>query len=313
LVAGHESAGYIAAIGKEVKSVKIGDAVVVSLITSCGKCLYCNRSLPHLCENKQTLIRETPLHNKKGQPVANALNTASFAEYTNVNHSQVVKISPEIAMDKASLLACGVITGYGAAVNLAKVKVGRSAVVIGIGGVGLNTIQGAALSGAYPLIAVDVLPSKLEAARSFGATHIVNARDGDPVEAIKRLTSGRGADYVFVTVGRLEAMKQGVMMAGKRGLCVLVGLPLLEDVLGLSPFDFIGSEKFLTGCYMGSTNLQVDIPNLVSLYRGGKLKLDELITAHYPLERINEAIESVERGEALRNVIMFSQAEKHQE
>jgi Zn-dependent alcohol dehydrogenase len=127
----------------------------------------------------------------------------------------------------------------------------------------------------------------------------------DPVEAVKQLTSGRGADYVFVTVGRLEAMKQGAQMAGKRGLTVLVGLPQFKDILGLSPFEFIGTEKFLTGCYMGSTNLQLDVPKLVALYQGGKLKLDELITGRYPLEQINPAIEAVEKGEALRNVIMF--------
>jgi S-(hydroxymethyl)glutathione dehydrogenase/alcohol dehydrogenase len=152
---------------------------------------------------------------------------------------------------------------------------------------------------------VDVLENKLKAARAFGATHTVNAKEGDPIEAVKKLTAGRGADYVFVTVGNLECMRQGALMAGKRGLTVLVGLPQFKDILGLSPFDFIGNEKFLTGCYMGSTNLQADIPRMVALYQAGKLKLDELITGHYPLERINQAIEAVEKGEALRNVIMF--------
>jgi S-(hydroxymethyl)glutathione dehydrogenase/alcohol dehydrogenase len=305
LVAGHESAGYVAKVGEGVTSVKAGDPVVVSLIMSCGKCFYCGRGLPHLCEAKKSLQREPSLHSKKGENINASLNTATFAEYSNVDQSQVVKIPAELGMDRAALLACGVITGFGAAVNLAEVKAGSSAVIIGVGGVGLNSIQGAAFSGAFPLIAVDVLENKLKAARAFGATHTVNAKEGDPIEAVKKLTAGRGADYVFVTVGNLECMKQGAMMAGKRGLTVLVGLPQFKDILGLSPFDFIGNEKFLTGCYMGSTNLQADIPRMVALYQAGKLKLDELITGHYPLERINQAIEAVEKGEALRNVIMF--------
>jgi S-(hydroxymethyl)glutathione dehydrogenase / alcohol dehydrogenase len=305
LVAGHESAGYVSKVGEGVSSVKEGDAVVVSLIMSCGKCFYCAQGQPHLCEAKKSLQRETSLHSRKGQPIAATFNTGTFAEYTNVDQSQVVKIPADIKMDRAALLACGVITGFGAVVNLAELKAGSSAVIIGVGGVGLNSIQGAAFSGAFPVIAVDVLENKLQAALAFGATHTVNAKAGDPVEAVKKLTAGRGADYVFVTVGNLECMKQGAMMAGKRGLTVLVGLPQFKDVLGLSPFDYIGNEKFLTGCYMGSTNLQVDIPRMVALYLSGKLKLDELITGRFPLEKINEAIGAVERGEALRNVIMF--------
>jgi S-(hydroxymethyl)glutathione dehydrogenase/alcohol dehydrogenase len=306
MVAGHESAGYIAKVGEGVSAVKEGDAVVVSLITSCGKCYYCSRGQPHLCETKKALILDTPLRSKKGDKIANTFNTGTFAEYANVDQSQVVKIAPDLGMAQASLRACGVITGFGAAVNRAQVKAGSSAVVIGAGGVGLNAIQGAAFSGAYPLIAVDVLDNKLKAAREFGATHTVNSRETEPLEAVKQMTAGRGADYVFVTVGKVEAMKQGAAMAGKRGLTVLVGLPQFKDVLGLSPFELIGNEKFITGCYMGSTNLQMDVPKLAALYKGGKLKLDELISGRFPLEEINPAIEAVERGEALRNVIVFS-------
>ena len=142
--------------------------------------------------------------------------------------------------------------------------------MIGTGGVGLNTIQGAAFSGAYPLIAVDVLENELKAAISFGATHTVNAKETDALEAVKQITAGRGADYVFVTVGNIDAMRQGASMAGRRGLIVLVGLPRFDDVLGLSPFDLIHSEKFVTGCFMGSTNLRTDVPRMVELYKGGK-------------------------------------------
>jgi Zn-dependent alcohol dehydrogenase len=230
----------------------------------------------------------------------------SFAEYTIVDQSQVVKVPSNMPLDRAALLACGVITGFGSVVWRMAVKAINSVVVIGTGGVGLNAVQGAAFTGAYPVIAVDVLDSKLEAAKKFGATHVVNAKQGDPIDAVRKLTSGRGADYVFVTVGSAAAMKQGFQMSGKRGTTVLVGLPTPNDnSLTLSPFEFIGVEKVMTGSFMGSANLAVDIPNLVTLYQAGKLKLDELITNRYPLEKINEAIEAVEKGQALRNVIVF--------
>jgi S-(hydroxymethyl)glutathione dehydrogenase/alcohol dehydrogenase len=159
--------------------------------------------------------------------------------------------------------------------------------------------------GTYPVIAVDILDSKLEAAKKFGATHNVNAKMGDPIKAVQDLTSKRGADYIFITVGSVAAMQQGFKMSAPRGTTVLVGLPPPNDTLALSPFEFIGTERVLTGSFMGSTNLQVDIPMLVELYQSGKLKLDELITHRYSLEQVNEAIESVESGEALRNIIMF--------
>jgi S-(hydroxymethyl)glutathione dehydrogenase/alcohol dehydrogenase len=209
-------------------------------------------------------------------------------------------------MDRASLLACGFITGFGSVVNRAQVKPLSSVVVIGVGGVGLSAVQGAAFSGAHPIIAVDILDYKLEAARTFGATHTVNsAKEKDPVEAVKQLTAGRGADYVFITVGSAAAIKQGFLMSGPRGMTVIVGLPPPKESLSFSPMEFTFGERVLTGSQMGSTHLKVDVPKLVALYQAGRIKLDELITDRYPLERINEAIEAVEKGEALRNVIVF--------
>ena len=181
-----------------------------------------------------------------------------------------------------------------------------SVVVVGAGGVGINAIQGAAYSGAYPVIAVDVLDKKLETARSFGATHTVDAKRADAIEAVKQMTSGRGADYVFITVGSVAAIRQGFSMSGTRGTTVIIGLPPVKDTITFSPFEFITSERTLTGGFMGSTNLRVDIPRLIELYQAGHLKLDELITGRYPIERINEAMASTEKGEALRNVIVFS-------
>lgn len=304
-VGGHECAGYVEELGEGVTSVKPGDAVVVTLLCPCGKCVYCVSGLPHQCEAVWPLDKESRIRNKRGQRLATKVKIGGFAEYVVVEEPQVVKIPRDMPMDRAALLACGVITGFGGVVNRLQIKALSSVVVVGTGGVGLNSIQGAAFVGAYPVIAVDVLDSKLKAARTFGATHTVNAGKGDAIQAVKQLTSGRGADYVFVTVGSVAAIRQGFSMTGPRGTAVIIGLPPVKDTMTLSPLEFVKDERTLTGGFMGSTRPGVDIPRLVSLYQAGRLKLDELITARYPLEKINEAIESVERGEALRNVIVF--------
>ena len=302
-VPGHESSGYIDEVGAGVTSVKPGDPVVLSLLRSCGTCVYCKTGRPNMCDAKWPLDTESRLKNKRGESIAHGVRTASFAEYAIVDQSQVVKIPADMPMDRAALLACGVITGFGAVVNRAKVQPMSSAVIIGVGGVGLNSIQGAAVSGAYPIIAVDMLDSKLKAAKDFGATHVVNGKQTDPVQAVRDMTGGRGADYVFVTVGATAAVRQALSMLGRRGMAVIVGLATQD--LTSNPMEYIDGEKMLTGSFMGSTNLAVDVPKMVALYKAGVLRLDELITGRYPLARINEAIESVQKGEALRNVIMF--------
>jgi Zn-dependent alcohol dehydrogenase len=304
-VGGHESAGYIDGVGRDVTSVKVGDPVVVSLLVTCGSCYYCRTGLPHLCQSKFGPPAKVRLTNKEGTPLAQKGNIGGFARYTLVDESQVVKLPEDMPLDRAALLACGVITGFGAVVNRMKVRPFESVVVIGTGGVGINAIQGAAYSGAYPIIAVDILDSKMKATLDFGATHTVSATRDDAVEEVKNLTSGRGADYVFVTVGSIPAIDQGLSMSRPRGTTVLVGLPDFKENYCFSPLQIIPSEKTLTGGFMGATDLQLDIPKLVTMYQTGRLKLDELITGRYPLERINEAIESTEKGEGLRNVIMF--------
>jgi Zn-dependent alcohol dehydrogenase len=230
---------------------------------------------------------------------------AGFAEQSIVIEDQITKVPPDFPLDRAALLACGVITGFGAVVNRARVQPLSSVVVIGTGGVGLNAIQGAAVSGAYPIIAIDTLDNKLEASKVFGATHIINAKQEDANKAVRNITEGWGADYVFTTVGTNTAIRQAVTMLCKRGMAVLIGIPPAGGTFSFSPFEFLDEEKVLTACYMGSTNMKTDIPRMISLYKSGRLKLDELITARYPLERINEAIEAVEKGEALRNVIVY--------
>jgi S-(hydroxymethyl)glutathione dehydrogenase/alcohol dehydrogenase len=303
IVAGHESSGYVEELGEGVTAVKKGDNVIISLLASCGRCISCVSGNPQNCEFRFPLSTESRLHNSRGQALVHMTRTATFAEYAIVDQSQLVPIPKDMPLDCAALLACGVITGFGAVVNRAQVRPMSSVVVVGCGGVGLNAIQGAAISGANPIIALDVVDLKLEAAKSFGATHGVRADGKDPIQAIRDITGGRGADYVFVTVGNIAAMQQAYPMTAIRGTVVTVGLPPKGGTISVPGFMF--GERTVTSSHMGTTKLSTDVPKLIALYRTGRLKLDELITARYPLEKINEAIEAVEKGQALRNVIMF--------
>lgn len=304
-IGGHESAGYVEKIDAGVTSVKVGDPVVVSLLKSCGKCYYCAMGNLHLCEHRFDPPDEPRVRNKKGQPLDLKGNIGGFAEYVIVDESQVVKVPKDIPLDSAALLACGVITGFGGVVNRAKVRPFQSVVVMGVGGVGINAIQGAAYVGAYPVIAVDVLENKMKMAMDFGATHTINAKREDAEDAIRKLTGGRGADFVFVTVGSVVAIRQGLTFTRVGGTAVLIGLPKYTDQISFAPLDLIPVEKSIIGGFMGATNLKLDIPNLINLYQTGRLKLDELITGRFPLDRINEATALTEKGEGLRNVIMF--------
>ena len=306
VVAGHEAAGVVEEVGENVTITKPGDRVVVSLLRACGRCFYCATGFPHMCEGKFALDTESRLRNKQGEPIRHGTRTAAFAEYAIVEQSQVVPIPDEILLDRAALLACGVITGVGAVLNTAKVELGSSVVVIGVGGVGINAIQGAVLAGAYPIIAVDVLENKLAAAKAFGATDTINVTKRKfPEKVVRKLTAGRGADYVFVTVGSTDAVALGFKMIGLKGTEVIVGIPQAGAQVSFPVSQFVGAERRVMGSAMGSSRLSVDVPRLVEFYQRGQLKLDELITARYPLEQINDAVEMMEKGEALRNVIIF--------
>ncbi len=307
-VPGHETSGWVEEVGKGVTTVKAGDPVILSTTPSgCGHCYYCTIGWPHFCENAAPV---PPHHKTKSgtylAPMAGPVG--GFAEYTVVSERQVVKIPADMPLDKAALISCGVLTGYGAVVNRADIKTLQSVLIMGTGGVGLNAIQFAALSGAYPVIAVDILDSKLELAKKFGATHTVNsAKEKDPIAAVKNLTHGRGADTVFVTVGSASALKQGYFMSAPRGMTVVIGLVPLREPIEFKVFDIIGGERVLTGCGGGSTRLNIDIPRIIELYKDGLIKLDELISGYYPFEKINEAIESTSKGQVIRNIVKISQ------
>jgi S-(hydroxymethyl)glutathione dehydrogenase / alcohol dehydrogenase len=277
---------------------------VVTLIRSCGHCGSCAQGTPVTCETTFPRDAQSPLRRANGETLTHGLRTAAFAESVVVDASQVVVIPPAVPLDAASLLACGVITGFGAVTNTAALRAGATAAVIGAGGVGLNSVQGAAISGARMVIALDLVEAKLEAARRFGATHAVNAGAPDAVEQVRRLT-GRGADYVFVTVGAMAAIPQALAMAARSGTIVLVGMPASGVTVAVDPGDIAHNNLRVLGSKMGGAHIQADIPRLVTLYREGRLKLDELISGRYPLAQINEAVASARSGAALRNVIVF--------
>jgi S-(hydroxymethyl)glutathione dehydrogenase / alcohol dehydrogenase len=304
-VFGHEAAGVVAEVGPGVAVIVPGDHVIVSLIRYCGRCYYCAQGEPALCETRFRLDETGPLLRQDGGVITQGLRTAAFAEEVVVHASQVVAIPKDVPLDAASLLACGVITGVGAVVNTARVPVGSSVVVIGTGGVGLNSVQGAALSGATPIVAIDVAAEKLKAARAFGASHAVDATRENVREVVLGLTGGRGADYVFATVGAKGPIEQGLSLLRRAGTLVIVGMPPSGVMTEFEPGELANDSQRILGSKVGSARPDIDLPKLLELYRQGRLKLDELISGRYPLEAINDAIASVNRGAALRNVIVF--------
>ena len=224
-VYGHEASGLVETVGPGVEDIAPGDHVLVTLIRSCGHCFHCAQGDQHICETEFPLDREGKLHDGAGHDVKQGLRTGGFAEEVVVDRSQVAVIPKDVPLDSASLLSCGVITGLGAVVNTAKVPPGASVVVIGTGGVGLNSVQGAVLSGAHPIVAIDLDDGKLEAAKGFGATAGINPTREDTAARVRDLTGGRGVDYAFVTVGTSRAAEQAVGLIRKGGTMVMVGIP----------------------------------------------------------------------------------------
>jgi len=304
-VYGHEGAGRIVSVGEGVVGYAPGDTVLVTLLRACGHCVSCHGGAPARCETPVDKING-PLTTAEGDQMEQGLQTGAFAERVVVDQSQIAAIPDDIPMEAACLLSCGVITGVGAAINTAKIRPGSSVVVIGAGGVGLNAIQGAAISGAAKIIAVDLSQEKLDAAREFGATHGVLASAEKPHRIVKKLNGGRGVDYVLVTVGAIAAYQTAARYLCVGGTIVMVGMPPSGDAMSVAPVMVAASSHTMIGSNMGDTVLSRDIPYLVDLYRQGRLKLNELVTRRYRLDEINEAIADTAAGNARRNVIVFA-------
>jgi S-(hydroxymethyl)glutathione dehydrogenase / alcohol dehydrogenase len=303
-VYGHEAAGRVVELGAGVAGLAVGDPVVVTMIRACGSCHMCRLGRPTMCETGHDRAGGT-LRLPDGTVVEQGLNTAAFAEEVVVHASQVAPVPEGVPMDAAALLACGVITGAGAVLNTARVEPGAQVVVIGAGGVGLNTVQAARLAGAAKVIAIDLSDDKLARAREFGATDTLRADTPRLRRAVQGLTEGRGADYVFVTVGSVTAYQGAFALACKGGAVVAVGMPPSGATVAVEPVVLAATSQRFLGSNLGNAVIARDIPLLAGFWRQGRLKLDELITARYRLDRINDAIADARAGQSLRNVILF--------
>ncbi|GII90969.1 oxidoreductase [Sinosporangium siamense] len=300
---GHEAAGVVEAVGPGVTSVSPGDYVILNWRAVCGDCRACKRGRPWYCFNTHNAAQKMTLSD--GTPLSPALGIGAFAEKTLVAAGQCTKVDPAASPAAAGLLGCGIMAGIGAAINTGGVTRGDSVAVIGCGGVGSAAVLGSALAGASKIIAVDIDDRKLAWAREFGATHTVNSAAVDPVEAIRELTDGNGADVVVEAVGRPETYKQAFYARDLAGTVVLVGVPTPEMTLDLPLLDVFGRGGALKSSWYGDCLPSRDFPMLIDLYMQGRLNLDGFVTETIGLSQVEEAFAKMHRGEVLRSVVVL--------
>lgn len=312
MVLGHEGAGIIDAVGPGVTGIEPGDHVVLMFIPSCGVCANCISGRTHSCVwsaniAKGPLIDGTyRLHDKEGRKVGQFCLVGAFSQYAVVSRHSVCLIDKSFPLQAACLVGCGVVGGYGAAVNRAGVGPGDTVLVIGVGGIGMNIVQGAKIAGATTVIAVDIHDHKLAWARGFGATHTINAEKGDVAAMAMEITGGSGVDFAFEAISRPSSIAQAYDATAKSGTVVIVGLtPSNYDSLPISPLNLVLTQKTLMGTLYGTSNALVEIPKLLQMYGQGQLKLDELVTATYSLDQINQGYEDMVSGKNIRGVLTF--------
>lgn len=304
-ILGHESAGIVEEVGSMVTYVKPGDHVITCLSAFCGHCEYCLTGHMSLCQEPE-LHRgegEEPRLAKGDQPIAQFLNLSSYAEQMLLHEHAIAKIREDMPLDRAALIGCAVTTGVGAVIHTAKVEPGSTVCVIGAGGIGLSAINGAAIAGAGRIIAVDMVPSKLELARKFGATDVVNAKDKDVVGEIMEMTGG-GVHYSFEAIGLKATAEQSFRMLRPGGTATIIGMIPVGTNIELHGAEFLFERK-IQGSNMGSNRFRVDMPRYVDLYLDGRLKLDELVSARISLDEVNDGFESMKAGSIARSVITF--------
>jgi S-(hydroxymethyl)glutathione dehydrogenase/alcohol dehydrogenase len=302
-VLGHESAGTVLEVGRDVTYVRPGDRVITCLSQFCGLCEFCLTGRSYLC-TREGLSRapgDSRL-SQDGYAIGQFAGLGSFAEELLVHEGAIVKFDDDIPFEVAALVGCGVTTGLGAALNTAQVQPASTTAVIGLGGVGLAAIQGCYIAGARQVIAVDRWPGRLERALTLGATHTVNAAETDSVEAVRELTGG-GVDYAFEAVGRSDTSEQAFQMTRPGGMAVIVGVVGGMDIT--IPGSLLQRDRTLRGCAMGSNRFRIDMPKWLDLYRQGRLRVDDFITSRIGLDEVNEGYAAMERGEGARSVIIF--------
>jgi S-(hydroxymethyl)glutathione dehydrogenase/alcohol dehydrogenase len=309
-VLGHEPAGVVEEVGREVRHVAPGDHVLGCLSAFCGTCEYCAAGRPYLCDGAATMraAGEPPRLAEDGdpigEPIAQFANLSAFAERMLVHENALVRIRPDVPLDRVALIGCGVTTGLGAVFNRARVRAGETTAVIGCGGIGLSVIQGCRIAGAGRIVALDTVPWKLELATRLGATDAVNVGEGNPVPRVVEMTAG-GVDWAFEAIGTPATVRQAVRMTRKGGTTVMIGVVPAGTDVALPGADIVLREKAVIGCMMGSNRFRTDMPRYVELYRSGQLRLDDMISARLPLDRVNDALDAIRGGTAARSVIVF--------
>jgi S-(hydroxymethyl)glutathione dehydrogenase/alcohol dehydrogenase len=308
MILGHEGSARVLEVGEGVRLVKPGDPVILSWIPDCGHCHYCMTGRANLCDGRQpfadgTMQSGAIRFHKEGERIRHFNGVSSFAQYAVSPERGCIPVDPRVPLDRAALIGCAVATGVGAVLFTARVPAGSTMAVIGAGGVGLNAIQGGAIANAARVIAVDINPRKLEMARDFGATDLVNAREVEPVAAIRELTRGVGVDFSFEAIGRPDTIRQAFEALRPGGTAVAIGIAPKDALISIPPQLLVYGERQLRGSFYGSTRPRADFARLVDLYLAGSLKLDELVTREWRLDQINEAFAAMNAGEVARGII----------
>jgi len=302
-VLGHEGAGVVAEVGPGVTSVAPGDHVILSFVPACQRCKPCLRGQSYLCDQAM-VVATSPHFVIDGQPVGGFTGLGTFAEELIVSQDCLVKIDPEVPLGIVSLIGCGVTTGVGAAINTAGVTAGSSVVVFGCGGVGISAIQGARIAGASEILAVDMVETKLEQAKHFGATSVCTPDAFDQMKA--ELTGGEGFDYALECIGNPQVIRATYDAARRGGTAVIVGVGRFEQQVTFNAFELFYGDKTLHGSMYGSANVRTFMPKLLSLWKSGKLDLESMISRRIQIDEVNDAFRAMEEGKVIRSVIDFS-------
>ncbi|MDX1620969.1 MAG: Zn-dependent alcohol dehydrogenase [Nitriliruptorales bacterium] len=305
LVLGHEGAGVVTEVGSEVSKVAVGDHVILAWNQPCRTCFFCERGEPHLCARATKDVYERPYGTVDGREVKPFLGAGAFADETLVLDRAVVPIDRDVPLEIAALVGCAVTTGVGAVTHTSGVEEGESVAVIGCGGVGLSVVQGARLTGADPIVAVDLQPEKLELAERFGATHLVRADETDTVKAIKDATAGYGADHVFEVLGRPATIRQAYEAARRGGTAVVVGVGSRHDVVEFNAMELFFLAKTIIGCVYGNADPDIDFPRILDLAASDQLDLEALVTDHVTLDEVDGALDRMAAGEGVRTLVTF--------
>ena len=311
-ILGHEGAGIVVEVGQGVTSVKPGDKVIPLYTPECRQCNYCLSQKTNLCQairstqGKGVMPNGTSRFSLDGEKLYHYMGTSTFANYTVLPEIAVAKIRDDAPLDKVCLIGCGVTTGLGAVINTAEVEPGSNVVVFGLGGIGLNVIQGAKMVGASKIVGVDINPDKEAMARDYGMTDFVNPKeiDGDIVEYLVELTGG-GADYSFECIGNVKVMRQALECCHKGwGVCTVIGVAGAGEEISTRPFQLV-TGRVWKGSAFGGARGRTDVPKIVDWYMEGKINIDDLVTHTMPIEQINEAFDLMHRGESIRSVVTF--------